>query len=152
MFGMQSRATIELEIALDEGSRANLDGGHPFSVVGCVVLLDGDRDKVRHLVTSRSIPKWRDAKPDDVETVLAAFESTQGLALVRIFDRTKEGVHQTKEAIEGAIRREADVLEHAPLFLDKPATTDRSAEGLFHLMLFGSATPLLHKATVEEIA
>jgi hypothetical protein len=148
---MLSRATIEAEVALDEGSRANLDGRHPFSVVGCVVLLDGDRDKARELITARSIPKWKDAKPADVEAVLSVFETTRARDLVRIFDRSEGGVGKMKETIEGAIRREADVLEHAHLFLDKSRTFDPSAEGLYHLMLFATASPLLHKAAVEEI-
>jgi hypothetical protein len=147
---MQSRATIEAEVALDEGSRANLAGSHPFSVAGCVVLFDNDRDRVRKVVASQSVPKWKNAAPAHVESILGAFESTQARALVRLFERSEDGVRRLKEAIERASGREKEVAEQAQLFLKDPSF-DRGAEGLFHLMLFASVSPLLYKASVEEV-
>lgn len=147
---MLSRATMEAEVALDEGSRANLEGRHPFSVAGCVVVFDGDRDRLRKVVSSQSIPKWKLSAPAHVDSILGAFESTQARALVRIFERTEEGVRRLTDAIKQALAHETEVAEHARLFLKDP-TFDRSPEGLFHLMLFASASPLLYKAAVEEV-
>lgn len=147
---MLSRATIEAEVALDEGSRANLEGRHPFSVAGCVVVFDGDRERLRKVVSSQSVPKWKRSTPAHVESILGAFESTQTRALVRIFERTEEGVRRLTAAIKQALARETEVAEHARLFLKDPRF-DRSPERLFHLMLFASASPLLYKASVEEV-
>jgi hypothetical protein len=69
---------------------------------------------------------------------------------VRIFDRSEEGVRRLKEALERAINREKEVAEQARLFLKNPRF-DNSPEGLFHLILFTSASPLLYKASVEEV-
>jgi len=115
-----------------------------------VVLFDGDRDRVRKVVIAGSVPKWKNAIPSQVESVLEAFEATQARSLVRIFERTEDGVRRLKETIDQAIRQEKAVAEQAQLFLKDPGF-DRSPEGLFHLMLFASVSPLLYKASVEEV-
>jgi ferritin len=147
---MQSHATIEADLALDEGSQVNLGRRDPFSVAGCVVLFDRDRDRLREVVSSRSVPKWKNATSAHVEAILDVFESTQARALVRIFERTEDGLRRLKEALEEAIRHEKEVAQVAQLFL-KDTSFDESADGIFRLVLLGSAAAFLYKASVEEV-
>jgi hypothetical protein len=147
---MQSHATIEADLALDEGSQVNLGRRDPFSVAGCVILFDRDRDRLQEVVRSRSVPKWKNATSAHVEALLEVFESTQARALVRIFERTEDGLRRLKETLEEAIRREKEVAEHAQLFL-KNTSFDESADSIFRLVLLGSAAAFLHKASVEEV-
>lgn len=147
---MQSTATIEADLALDEGSQVNLTRRDPFSFSGSVVLFDRDRDRLRELVSARSSPKWKNATPADVETLIEFFESSQARALVRVFERTEDGLATLKEALEEAIRRETEVARQAQLFL-KNADFDKSADGIFRLVLLGAAAAFLYKASVEEV-
>lgn len=147
---MESHATIEADLALDEGSQVNLTRRDPFSFSGSVVLFDRDRDRLREIVSARSLPKWKNSTPAHVETLIEFFESGQARALVRVFERTEDGLRNLKEALEEAIRRETDVACQAQLFL-KNANFDKSADGIFRLVLLGAAAAFLYKASVEEV-
>jgi hypothetical protein len=147
---MQSHTTIEADLALDEGSQVNLGRRDSFSVAGCVVLFDHDRNRLKEVVSSRSVPKWKNASSAHVEAILDVFESTQARSLVRIFERSEDGLRKLKEAFEEAIRHEKEVAQVAQLFLKDPSF-DESADGIFRLVLLGSAAKFLHKASVEEV-
>jgi hypothetical protein len=88
---MVTRASLDLEIALDEGSRVSAEAKDGASILGAILLTRQAADAAeRALRERRSFPKWADASKRDARAVLKVFRHLGGYGKAVIIKKSSE--------------------------------------------------------------
>ncbi|MBI3097642.1 MAG: hypothetical protein HYY93_05255 [Planctomycetes bacterium] len=146
---------IYVEIAMDESGRFNLGSPDPYCVSGGVVLVDGQRDRVREWFCSGRRPKWREATAGQVEDVLALVESLKPLVCITVVERTPEQVRRAQNSVREQLSR----MHSVDVDLARRGSTvvpyELNPENFFHLHAFqcvgGLIAQTLGKALTERV-